>query len=124
MTWLAAALLGIVGAWMLIDGSRALLVGDYFTPREGDHAGQLGPWSRLVEQVGISPRSTPMKAAFVVMGALHLAAAATIALAPGTTWAWIPVAASITGLWYLPIGTILDLGALVVISIAGAGPWT
>jgi hypothetical protein len=42
------------------DGSRALIVGDYVTPKSGAYAGQLGPWAKLVAAVGIEPRSTVM----------------------------------------------------------------
>ena len=56
-------------AYMAFDGVRALVVGSYITPRSGEHAGQLGPWARVVRAVGIPPESTGMKAAFVVLGA-------------------------------------------------------
>lgn len=61
MDWLrllAVALALIESGWMAFDGMRALLVGDYVTPRSGPYAGQLGPWARLVSAVGIEPRST------------------------------------------------------------------
>lgn len=108
---------------MIVDGGRALIVGDYFTPREGEHSGQLGPWSRVVDQIGIPPRSTAMKWVFVAIGAIHLAAAVSMIVAPGTPLTWIAVFASISGLWYLPFGTALDLAALILISTLGLGPW-
>ena len=48
--------------WMVVDGSRALLLGDYFTP---SGTGRLGPWTYVVRAVGIAPRSTLMKLLFV-----------------------------------------------------------
>jgi hypothetical protein len=50
----------IEGGWMTFDGTRALTVGDYVTPRSGAHAGQLGPWHHVVSAVGVAPRSTLM----------------------------------------------------------------
>ncbi len=40
--------------YMAFDGSRALLVGTYITPQSGPFAGQLGPWSSLVANLGIA----------------------------------------------------------------------
>jgi hypothetical protein len=65
----------LLGGWMTFDGGRALVTGDYITPRTGSHAGQLGPWARLVRIVRIEPRSTLMKTIFVVLGAAWLALA-------------------------------------------------
>lgn len=124
MSLLVAGLLSFVGAWMLVDGGRALIVGDYFTPRDGAHAGRLGPWSRIVEWAGIQPRSKMMKLIFVVIGAVHLVGAVSVAVAPETSWVWIAVAASVAGLWYLPFGTLLDLVALALIALGDVRPWT
>jgi hypothetical protein len=41
--WLIAALVLLNGGWMAFDGGRALMLGDYVTPRTGQFAGQLGP---------------------------------------------------------------------------------
>ena len=79
--------------WMLFDGTRALIVGDYLTPRTGDRAGRLGPWARVVSAVGLDPRSTPVKLAFVVYGAAAL------------------------GLWYLPVGMAINAVVLVLLFI-------
>lgn len=40
--WTVAILGVILGSWLLFDGTRALVVGDYVTPRSGKYAGQLG----------------------------------------------------------------------------------
>ena len=68
LRWLVIALALAEAGWMAFDGIRALVVGDYVTPRSGSYAGQLGPWARLVSAVGIGPRSTLMKAVFAVYG--------------------------------------------------------
>jgi hypothetical protein len=75
MRWLTrvVAVLAIIEAgWMLFDGSRALILGDYVTPTSGPYAGQLGPWTKLVSRVGIEPRSTLMKCIFTIYGAVWL----------------------------------------------------
>jgi hypothetical protein len=112
--WLVVVLAVAGGSWLLFDGSRALVVGDYVTPRSGEHAGRLGPWAGVVSAVGIEPRSTAMKAVHVVLGLAWLVAAA--GYATGTTWAgWSVAACAVASLWYLPIGTalaLLELGLL------------
>ncbi|MBI5840539.1 MAG: hypothetical protein HZB19_10590 [Chloroflexi bacterium] len=59
--WIVVLLIIFNSGWMLFDGTRALVVGDYITPVAGEYAGRLGPWSNLVKAAGIEPRSTLMK---------------------------------------------------------------
>ena len=54
-TWLSVLLIASTAGWMVFDGTRALILGDYVTPQTGDFAGRLGPWSNLVQAVGIEP---------------------------------------------------------------------
>ena len=115
MNWVRVALVAlgfIEGAWMTFDGTRALTVGDYITPSSGAHAGQLGPWSRVVTAVGIPPRSTAMKLIFVVYGLSWLIIAIGLALRIG--WA-LPamLIAAVATVWYLPVGTVLAIVQLV-----------
>ena len=99
---------------MLFDGSRALIVGDYVTPQTGEYAGQLGPWANLVETVGIEPRSTMMKAIFVLYGLSGIVA--VIAYAMQKEWARSALfILAILGLWYVPIGTITNVIALILL---------
>ena len=99
---------------MLVDGSRALIVGDYITPKTGEYAGRLGPWANLVEVIGIDPRSTLMKSVFVIFGTTWLAATAAFAL--GTRWSWaLMVAFAVGSLWYLVAGTIASALMLAVL---------
>ncbi len=112
--WLLAGLVVLNAGWMVFDGTRALVVGDYVTPRSGTHAGQLGPWSRVAEAVGIPPRSTLMKSIFVAYGAVFLiVTAAFLARAPWAGGAMIVVA--ILGLWHLPFGTLINLLVIVLV---------
>jgi len=102
------------GGWLAFDGARALLVGDYVTPRSGRFAGRLGPWSRLVAAVGIAPRSTLMKSIHLGLGATWLVAVAAFAL--GQAWAWWGLlCCALLGLWYLPFGTLLGLLQIVLL---------
>jgi hypothetical protein len=66
--WIVAALVILNGGWMAFDGARALVVGDYVTPKTGQYAGQLGPWAKLIQAIGIEPRSTLMKSIFFIYG--------------------------------------------------------
>ena len=104
----------LTAGWMLFDGTRALIRGDYVTPKAGEYAGQLGPWSNIVTVIGIEPRSTLMKSIFVLYGLLALGIA--IGFAFGFPWArGAMIVVCILGLWYLPIGTITNLIALILL---------
>ena len=118
LRWVVAVLATVEGGYMLFDGLRALVLGDYLTPSEGEHAGRLGPWAGLVSAVGIDPRSTAMKLAFVLYGAAWIAGVA--ALAAGRSWAWTAmlVLAAAT-LWYVPAGTAIGVAVIVVLLVPG-----
>jgi hypothetical protein len=112
LRWAVIALAVSEAGWMLFDGIRALVLGDYVTVD-----GELGPWAELVDAVGIDPRSTAMKAVFVAYGSAWLAV--TAAFVVRRRWAPRGMAvAAAASLWYLVIGTIssafqlLLLGAL------------
>src|SRR5262249_36778304 len=116
--WLALALTALRSGWMAFDGIRALVVGDYVTPREGPYAGKLGPWAPLVEAAGIPARSTGMKVAFVVLGALGFLAMGLFLAGHGWGWpAMIGVAAAT--LWYLPVGTASSVLVIALLLLAG-----
>ena len=106
----------INGGWMLFDGSRALVVGDYVTPGSGPHAGRLGPWAALLEKAGIDPRSSGTKIAFVVLGVATLIAVAGHFL--GAAWARPALLiVAVLGLWYLPFGTLSNALLLVALGL-------
>lgn len=107
LRWVIVALAVLGAGYMVVDGTRALVRGDYFTPTSGEHAGELGPWARIVRAVGVEPRSTGMKAFFVFYGAAWLAVTAAFALGAG--WSWVAMLAlAIGSLWYLIPGTLLS----------------
>ena len=112
-SWLSLLLIASTAGWMVFDGTRALLLGDYVTPQSGEFAGQLGPWSNLVKAVGIEPRSLGMKLIFIAQGLATLIAVIYYIL--NKSWARSGLlTAMLLGLWYLPIGTLLNLTALIL----------
>lgn len=114
MKWIIFLLIVLSAGWMLVDGSRALIIGDYVTPANGEYKGQLGPWAGLVSAIGIDPRSTFMKSIFVIYGVASLLAATGFALhQPWGRNALIVM--SVLGLWYLPIGTAANTLALILL---------
>jgi len=101
---------------MTYDGNRALFAGDYVTVSEGQHAGELGAWSRLVTRVGIEPRSILMKTIFAVYGIIWLFIIVLFALRRSLTWDLMLLAA-ILSLWYLPVGTAFSALQIVLLFI-------
>lgn len=123
MRWVVAVLIALVGSWMTFDGTRAVIVGDYITPSRGEYAGKLGPWSHLVERIGIPARSTAMKMTFIVLGLVHLAAAVLLVLSASEAPRWLALVASLMGLWYLPFGTAADGIAFAIVLLSSLRPW-
>jgi hypothetical protein len=116
LKWIIIALALLEAGWMTFDGARALTVGDYVTPQEGPHAGQLGPWTSLVKAVGIEPRSTLMKSIFLIYGIAWLTI--IVCFASGLPWAWSAMLAlAIGSLWYLPVGTACAVIQLVLLAL-------
>jgi hypothetical protein len=108
------ALCLLQGGFMAFDGARALAVGSYITPSSGEHAGQLGPWTRPVGVVGIRPESTAMKLIFVVLGMLWVVTG--IGVAVQASWVWpLGLVLSVATLWYLIPGTVVSLLVLVLL---------
>jgi hypothetical protein len=104
----------LIGSWFIYDGVRAFRKGDYTTSSSGPHAGQLGPWAKLVALVGIDPRGVPMKTVHVLLGVCWIASALLFVAKPHFGWTAL-VVSSLCSLWYLPIGTVLaviELGML------------
>jgi len=112
--WIVAALVVLNAGWMAFDGARALIVGDYVTPKTGQYAGQLGPWSKIVQVVGIAPRSTLMKSIFLIYGLAYLIAMMAFMLK--ASWAWSAMLVlAVLGLWYLPFGTLINVIVIVLL---------
>jgi hypothetical protein len=119
LKWAIVALSFFEAGWMVFDGARALMVGDYVTPSTGEHAGQLGPWTGIVESLGLEPRSTLMKLVFVVYGAAWLAVVACFAL--DHRWArGAMLVAAVGSLWYLWVGTVTSAIVIVLLLVGMA----
>ena len=114
--WLVVALVLVNGGWMAFDGGRALVVGDYVTPKRGPLAGTLGPWSKAVSAVGIAPRSALMKWIFVVYGLAYLVCTGALVLGESQAW-WGILVMAVLGLWYVPFGTLINLVIIVLLSL-------
>ena len=115
-----ALLAVLVAHWWVYDGLHAFRTGDYVTPGgDSEYAGQLGPWSILVEAVGIAPRSDLMKGIFVVCGGLWLITAIAYVLRPRSFRKGMLAWAAFS-LWYLPFGTVLGLVQLVLLFLPAA----
>lgn len=121
--WIVLVVLVLSPGWMVFDGGRALFVGDYVTPRRGMHAGQLGPWSKVVSAVGIEPRSSTMKWIFVIYGLATITIGILFLL--GKAWAWVGLLImAALGLWYIPFGALLHVVMIVMLLLPGMRPTT
>ncbi len=103
-------------SYMAYDGIRAMTKGDYIRPKTGPYAGQLGPWSNLVRSVGINPESKLMKLLFVIWGLVGLTMALCFAFDSNRAWYGLLIV-SISALWYLIPGTVLNILQIVLLII-------
>jgi len=108
LKWIVLVLALFQGGWLVFDGGRALIVGDYVTPTSGPRAGQLGPWSRIVSALGFEPRSTFVKCLHIVLGITWLVALIVFIMRPALGW-WIIFGCAAASLWYLPVGTVMSV---------------
>ncbi len=116
LRWVVVVLAFLDAGYMVVDGTRALTTGDYFTPSSGEHAGQLGPWAKVVKAIGVEPRSIGMKAFFVAYGLVWIAV--TVAFALEQPWSWLMMLAlAIGSLWYLVVGSVLSILVAVLLFI-------
>jgi hypothetical protein len=114
--WLIIVVALQQAGFMAFDGTRALIVGDYVTPKTGEHAGQLGPWKHVIRAVGIEPRSTLMKSIFAVYGFMWLIIIVCFIFKLHWSWAAMLIAA-IGALWYLPFGTLSSVIQIVLLCL-------
>lgn len=114
--WVIATLVFFNAGWMTFDGARALIVGDYVTPKAGPLAGQLGPWAKVLTAVGLNPRATAIKSLFVIYGVLTLAILTCFLLHLKWAWPALLILAG-AGLWYVPVGTILNLVVIILLLV-------
>lgn len=116
LNWIVIILAVLNAGYMTFDGTRALVAGDYIRLKTGEYAGQLGPWAKIIQAVGIAPESNLMKYFFVFYGAAWLGALVCYILK--IPWAWAAMLAFAFGsLWYLWIGTINSLLQIILLLI-------
>ena len=116
LRWIIVILALIEAGWMTLDGTRALVVGKYITPKDG----RLGPWSNVVSLIGIDPHSRFMKVWFSSFGTIWLMVA--IAFASGFGWAKTAmIVCAVASLWYLPLGTLLSLLQILLLTMLRNG---
>jgi hypothetical protein len=98
-------LLSLLNAgYMAFDGGRALITGDYIRPKNGEYAGQLGPWSKLVTAIGIDPMSGVMKSIFLILGIYGIIATLYFVFNTAAGWKMLLVFC-ILSIWNLMFGT-------------------
>ncbi len=116
LKWIVIILAVLNFGYMLFDGSRALIKGDYIRPTEGEYAGQLGPWNGIVKFIGIDPQSTLMKMIFVLWGLMGIIL--TICFGLNYQWAWKALLImNICLLWYLWMGTGLSIIQIILLIV-------
>jgi len=121
LRWVVVILALLDAGYMTVDGARALLTGDYITPKTGEYAGQLGPWTQLVRTIGIEPRSTLMKSLFTAYGVIWLIITFCFALKFPWAW-WAMLLAAVGSLWYLWIGTLSSIIQIMLLLLLAARP--
>lgn len=116
--WIIVALAVVVGGWMIFDGTRAIVLGDYVTPSSGEYAGQLGPWAQILTAVGVEPRSSLAKTLHILLGSIFVVSSFT--LLRQTFWSWAAaLMASMLVLWYVPFGTAAGLVSVILLVSPG-----
>ena len=116
-SYLITLLILINAGYMAFDGIHAFSTGDYVTPKSGPRAGQLGPWSKVIQAIGLDPRSNLVKSILILQGAITLALLACYLFR--LPWAANALkGATVAGLWYLPAGTIINVLVLVLLFVA------
>ena len=116
LKWVVLILALFQGGWLAFDGTHALVTGDYITPASGPHAGQLGLWSHAVSAVGLEPRSTLVKCIQLFLGIAWLVALVVFIIRPMPGRRFI-LGCAAGSLWYLPVGTVVNLIIIVLILV-------
>lgn len=115
LKWIIVAIAAINFGYMLVDGARALIVGDYFRPSSGEYAGKLGPWTGLVSKLGLDPEGATMRSVFLIFGLIGLSL--TIAFAFGRVPPQVMLAACLLSIWNLYVGTMASVVMIALLLI-------
>lgn len=116
LKWIIIILATLNFGYMCYDGSRALMIGDYVRPENGEYAGQLGAWAQVVSAVGINPESTLMKSVFIAWGGVGLIMMVCYAMEVRKSERSLLVF-NIASLWYLVAGTLSSAVQVILLLI-------
>ncbi len=116
LRWIIILMAILNFGFMTVDGSRALIVGDYFRPQTGEYAGQLGPWAGIVSAIGINPESTLMKSIFIGWGALGLIFTVSFAMRVSRADK-VLLFFNLASFWYLVAGTLSSVVQVIFLLI-------
>ena len=102
-------IIGLINAcYMLIDGVFVMINGKYIGPEKP------GPWSNLFISLNIDVfKLGPL---FIIFGLLWFLF--VYGLQTSQNWSfWYGIILSLATLWYLPIGTLISVGVVVLLAI-------
>ena len=116
LRWIIIILAVLNFGFMTVDGSRALIVGDYFRPETGEYAGQLGPWATIVSAIGINPESGLMKGIFIAWGGLGLILTVSYAMRVRRADSAL-LFFNLASFWYLVAGTLSSVLQVIFLLI-------
>jgi hypothetical protein len=116
LRWIVIILAVLNFGFMTVDGSRALIVGDYFRPETGEYAGQLGPWATIVSAIGINPESGLMKGIFIAWGGLGLILTVSFAMRVRRADSAL-LFFNLASFWYLVAGTLSSVLQVIFLLI-------
>ena len=101
--WVIVVMALSQAAWMVFDGSWALIYGDYVITASETPGSNAAPWAKVLAKAGVSARSRFVMSAFVIYGLAWLVV--MTAFAGGTEWAWSAMLwLALGSLWYLNVG--------------------
>jgi hypothetical protein len=110
----------ISSGYMAFDGLRAFITGDYLRFKNGEHAGELGPWTNIAEAMGIDPMSALMKSIFVIVGVYGLIATGAFAMNKKQGFLML-VIFCIASAWNLMFGTMSSVIVLLLLFLYKVG---
>lgn len=100
---------GLINAiYMLADGVFVIINGKYIGPEKP------GPWSKIFTSLNIDVfKLGPM---FIIFGLLWFLFVYGLLTSQNWTY-WYGITLSIATLWYLPIGTFISIGVIVLLLV-------
>ncbi len=98
----------LMGGWMILDGLHVLIFGNYIGSRKP------GPWAGIVSAIGLDPMRFGL--VFVAFGIDWIVGG--IGVIKDRRWGYnLTIIIAVLSLWYLTIGTLLAVLAIVLIIV-------